>query len=1750
MKRLLSCILALVMLFSMIPFCFATEISHIHPVCGCNCSCASYNHGNITWQAWDGSKKMITGYYYLEKDIVLDDTMVLDYSYTSYLCLNGHSITCQKTVFDIYSYRSLIITDCKGTGKIETTDAWCTISNNKFLNVWDGTILNSRDNAIAIIASSISNTYIHGGKVEGSYTAIDAYPGCNIQITGGIISGEAYAITGPLDTSGKHGTITISGGTITSGTLTSIDKDTIDVSSCNFTMSGGNIDGFVIVDNEEGTTTISGGTISQELWVWGKYVITGGNFGGLQVSGNGTISAGTFRGDCLFWGQNNTVSGGNFSGCEDVKLSGDLWICGGCFNSIELERDSSVLYLSGKPDIGSLLTYDHGTISAQDPDGYESFGGNPIDIRLSYFAEWNNGDIVIKDVNSDTVALKFALVNQGENTQWKYLERSCNSLVLRFLPLNRWDYNTGWEIVNDTLIVSGYGEMLSANSGIQYPWGNYANTIKKIIVESGITSIPPYAFESFKAVETIVLPETLTELPLNAFNDCDNLNNLLLPSSLASISGNSDTGIPTFIHCKSLTDMYYLGTAEEWSSLTNGQSISSSDSIMTLHFLQLHETKPTCTEEGIQAYYQFDKTDIYKNYYDRNKNKISSPVKVPVDPTNHVNITTTNESNSSCSSHGYTAGVYCNDCKKYLEGHEGKPLVAHTWNEGVITPAPTCTKDGVKTFTCTVCGATKTEAVSMTGHAYGAWTKLNDYQHQRVCANDNSHVEKETHAWNSGIITTAATCTKNGVKTYTCTVCSATKTETVRKTGHSYGAWAKLDDTQHQRVCANDNTHVEKENHKWNSSTITSAATCTKDGVKTYTCTTCNATKTGTVNKTGHNYGTWTKLNDYQHQRVCANDNSHVEKENHRWNNGAITTAPTCTTDGVMTCTCTVCGATKTESVGKTGHSYGAWTKLNDTQHQRICTNDNTHVEKENHVWNSGVITTAATCNTTGVKTYTCTVCSTTKTETIAKNASNHVDGTEIINAKAATCAAAGYTGDSYCKGCGAKLSSGTTIDKTINHTWDNGKVTKAPTCTTDGVKTYTCTVCGAAITETVSRTGHSYGAWTKLNDTQHQRVCANDKSHVEKENHAWNNGNVISAATCTTDGVKTLTCTVCKATKQETIIATGHYWLSWTKLDDSQHKRVCSNDPTHVETAPHTWDNGQEILKRTCTATGIIKYTCTDCRAKMIVPGNTVLGHSWSAWEKLDDTQHQRICANNKNHVEKENHKWNDGVITTAATCTKDGVKAYTCTVCNATKTEDVGKTGHNYGAWTKLNDTQHQRVCANDKSHVEKENHKWNSGVITTAATCTKDGVKTYTCTVCNATKTETVGKTGHSYGAWTKLNDTQHQRVCANDKSHVEKENHKWNSGVITTAATCTKNGVKTYTCTVCNATKMEAVNKTGHNYGAWTKLNDTQHQRVCANDKSHVEKENHKWDNGIITTAATCTKDGIKTFTCTVCSATKTETVGKTGHDYSAWTKLNATQHQRVCANDKSHVEKENHKWDKGIITTAATCTKDGVKTYTCNVCQATKTETVKATGHKSMIDEAVAATCTADGKTAGSHCSVCGEILTAQTVIKAAGHQWDEGSVTTAPTCVKDGVKTYTCAVCGETKTESVPSTGEHTYGEWTETKAATLDAEGEETRTCSVCGAAETRAIPKLVPVEPERMIGDVDGNGKIEAADARLALRASVGLEPDIVPGTDAYLAGDADGDGKVTSADARLILRASVGLEDASKFGKKNNL
>ena len=178
--------------------------------------------------------------------------------------------------------------------------------------------------------------------------------------------------------------------------------------------------------------------------------------------------------------------------------------------------------------------------------------------------------------------------------------------------------------------------------------------------------------------------------------------------------------------------------------------------------------------------------------------------------------------------------------------------------------------------------------------------------------------------------------------------------------------------------------------------------------------------------------------------------------------------------------------------------------------------------------------------------------------------------------------------------------------------------------------------------------------------------------------------------------------------------------------------------------------------------------------------------------------------------------------------------------------------------------------------------------------------------------------------------------------------------------------------------------------------------------------------------------------------------------------AALSSLSATKTIKVAA------AVHEHNWDAGKVTTEATCTTDGVKTYTCSVCKTTKTETIKATGHKETeIRNAVEATCQQEGYTGDKVCKTCGATLEKGTTIAKKDHSWDAGKVTTEVTCTTDGVKTYTCSVCKTTKTETIKATG-HKMSEWKTVTVATTQKEGKQERTCTACDYKETKSIPKL----------------------------------------------------------------------------------
>ena len=424
--------------------------------------------------------------------------------------------------------------------------------------------------------------------------------------------------------------------------------------------------------------------------------------------------------------------------------------------------------------------------------------------------------------------------------------------------------------------------------------------------------------------------------------------------------------------------------------------------------------------------------------------------------------------------------------------------------------------------------------------------------------------------------------------------------------------------------------------------------------------------------------------------------------------------------------------------------------------------------------------------------------------------------------------------------------------------------------------------------------------------------------------------------------------------------------------------------------------------------------------------------------------------------------HSWDSGKVTKAATCTATGTKIYTCTRCKKTRTETIVATGHKAVKdaavaatceTTGKTEGSHCSVCGTvlkAQTTTAALGHNWDSGKVTKAATCTTAGTKTYTCTRCKKTRTETITATGHKVVKDAAIAATcetagktegSHCSVCntvIKAQTTTAALGHNWDSGKVTKAATCTTAGTKTYTCTRCKKTRTETIAATGHKAVKdaavaatceTTGKTEGSHCSVCntvIKAQTTTAALGHSWDSGRVIKAATCTTAGTKTYTCTRCKKTRTETIAATGHKVVKDAAVAATcettgktegSHCSVCntvIKAQTTTAALGHNWDSGKVTKAATCTAAGTKTYTCTRCKKTRTETIAATGHKAVKDAAVAATCETTGKTEGSHCSVCGTVLKAQTTTAALGHDYGEWKTIKAATYTEPGQAERVC----------------------------------------------------------------------------------------------------------------------------------------
>ena len=332
---------------------------------------------------------------------------------------------------------------------------------------------------------------------------------------------------------------------------------------------------------------------------------------------------------------------------------------------------------------------------------------------------------------------------------------------------------------------------------------------------------------------------------------------------------------------------------------------------------------------------------------------------------------------------------------------------------------------------------------------------------------------------------------------------------------------------------------------------------------------------------------------------------------------------------------------------------------------------------------------------------------------------------------------------------CGHDVISGK-----AEHIWDGGVVTKEPTCTEKGEKTYTCTVCDKTKKEEITASGHTFSDEWESNETHHWHpsTCGHDVISGKAE-HIWDGGVVTKEPTCTEKGEKTYTCTVCDKTKKEEITASGHTFSDEWESNETHHwhpstcghdvvsgKTVHSGNPCAIcgyESIPEHEHNLEHRAAKpvTCTENGNIEYwECSGC-------------HKYFS----DEQGETEITDKNSVIIVTEGHKWGEWETVKQATCTEEGKKERQCTACTEKENEPIPALNHIYGEWQTIKEP-----------------------------TCTEEGKKERICSRCSYSETKTLPVKAHTYDGYIK-NAQYHWQKCAVCQNDSEREPHNFIDGI---------------------------------------------------------------------------------------------------------------------------------------------------------------------------------------------------------------------------------------------------------------------------------------------------------------------------------------------------------------------------------
>lgn len=1276
--------------------------------------------------------------------------------------------------------------------------------------------------------------------------------------------------------------------------------------------------------------------------------------------------------------------------------------------------------------------------------------------------------------------------------------------------------NLKWTLdSNGTLTISGEGKMadyVSSGENVA-PWIIYKSSLKKLVIEEGITKIGNYAFFGCNAFTgDLIIPDSVTTIGDSAFYGCNGFNgNLVVGRKIKTI------GDSAFGEC-----FGFVGNVDLGYISNIGERAFRNCGINDYYFLGIC---PTMTTAGDSSYYAtFDKdSDIL--YYVKGKSGWGSvwdkynkkTYAIAASYTGDIDWIILNEGTLVISGKGKIPdyGSNCAPWASYCDEINSLDI-----KEGVTTI-------GANAFTGFDLGGTaSSECLTFPESivSIGTCSFESCKGFTAIILSKNVEIIGERAFYNCEGVSESVIIPKkvkriNSLAFYKC---GADEYFFVgdAPTSISSSSFEKEKDIIYY---PKGNPTWEITDGKWNGYTAIEWEPCQGSDFGKHILGDWNVFKAAACMEPGEERKCCENCDYYESRETEATGHSYTQK----------IVAPTCTEQGYTLNECHCGESYKNKFVAETGHSGGT-----------------------------------ATC----VEQKTCKVCGEKYGKFDLENHGNN--GTTIENTKEATCCEIGYTGDKICNDCKLVIEKGKEIainsDNHANYGTEEDKNSAiAPDCKNSGKKAnIICSGCKeiVKIGDTIPATGNHKGGTATCSEQKTCENCGDKYGELDPKNHG-NNGTTlvnVKESTCREKGYTGDK--VCKGC--EVVVEKGES----TAINPNNHGDYGTEEVENSAVEPDCKNAGKkaDMLCSGCkavvkigdvipatgnhiggTATCTEKAICSECGDKY---GNTDSNnhgeHSITVEDVKDATcvekgyTGNKVCSGCKGIVEKGSdteatgHDFDEWYVTVEPTFSDKGEDRRDCKKCDyfetrATAKTDDGKTDViiTISSGKIINKKNEKISVTAEMTQGVKEiqfNLKYDPKVIKLVSCQKGDNFK-------NATLG--VGTSGNVYFTWK-----SDEEIFEADLFEIEFAQIK-GIAVKTTEITIDsengfafldKYGEKVSSEIVAGTVDFVEVDYGDVNSDGKVTVMDVFLARLLAAKLIHLDELQelsadvdgdgaisavdaniirkyavkiitvfpaegthvHNYYRKNVIVAPTCTLPGTQTAYC-ACGKFITESVSPLGHDYVGVVKEEANCIKKgtktyTCSRcNDSYNElipvNNNHNYS-GKVTKEATCGSKGVMTYTCSLCKKSYTEEIAATGkHNYVAKVTKAATCTESGiKTCT--CSVCKDSFTE--TISATGHSWNSatctepsvckncgitsgeklghsysGKITKAATCGAKGVKTFTCSVCKDSYTEEIAATGNHNHIPRV-TKAATCGTVGEKTFTCSVCGDSYTEEIP------------------------------------------------------------------------------------